>query len=530
MLVILSVAALFPSLFIDFVSDDISHINQAADNVFDLKFHYFRPISIATLILDKAIWGYNSMGFHTSNVVFHTVAVLLIYSLAFRFVNDRFFALIAALLFLLHPIHSISIFWISGRVDILCAIFYLVSFITFVDYTRGGNAHHWGLSIVCFVFALLSKEMAASLPFVLSAYLLLMTSLDWGKRLLHALKFVWPYWFVLIGYLLFRLTTSGESAFFGSVHTNLDLFQVAKNLAVFLGLLVIPGGHITIGNFLNANPIVFVIAAATVIGGLIIAVSRFQKQRELLMLIVLTLLMILPAARLTMRWYLYLPSIGFCLGLAYVLSSLKESKSVWKNLSYVLVGAILTCYMTFLFIEQMRWRKSGEIAMRVSQIIAEKVTTEELSSCFILAVPGEYQETPVLLHGIEELINYRLKTEYSNVSPVEIFATAYISLREDWEKLDLEIKKNGSRGLILAIQSGHSYFVFPDQADLISGRELLQYGTMLESDFQFTSIKSLNQRGHASEILVEFGSEVGVVFVLSSDGLEKIELHKKLGR
>jgi protein O-mannosyl-transferase len=183
-----------------------------------LGFHAsnWHPLTWISHAVDYALWGLNPLGHHLTNIIFHAVNTALVVLLALKlleiarersaqnapasFLNDRT-TLIAAgvtgLLFGIHPVHVESVAWVSERKDLLCALFFLLSIMSYVKYARGqgsgagnqesgvrsqkpadsGNAKagpkksfinkHYLLSLGFFVLALMSKPMAVTLPVVL---------------------------------------------------------------------------------------------------------------------------------------------------------------------------------------------------------------------------------------------------------------------------------------------------------------------------------------------------------------------------
>jgi len=272
-LTLISIAVFFPSLDIYFVVDDISHIENASKNIADIGFHYYRPLTIMTLIIDRVVWGYHHFGYHFTNLLIHIVNVSLVYHFAKTLKNSRFFALSSSLLFLLHPIHSTSLFWISGRVDMLCTLFYLLAIICFTNYVRSREKHQLIISSICFVFSLLSKEMAISFPLVLMAYIFVNSSSKLKQRIVESVQLTKPYWIILFAFALFRVFTAGMTVLSGTVHTNIQPLHLLKNLATFIGMLIVPGGHIAISNFLKANPELFIAFSISLLIAVVIALK-----------------------------------------------------------------------------------------------------------------------------------------------------------------------------------------------------------------------------------------------------------------
>ncbi|MEE8149680.1 MAG: hypothetical protein V3T75_04420, partial [candidate division Zixibacteria bacterium] len=292
----------------------------------------------------------------------------------------------------------------------ICTGFYLAGLIFFISHQNSESKRAMLYSLACYLLALLSKEMAISFPLVLSAYVIL--NIDNARKIQKAVKATWPFWVLTAVYLTFRFATAGTSILTGNVHTNIDPFILLKNTAAFLGLLVIPGGHIEIGDFLNSNPLVFLALSIIVIVFLLLFAKLFAKQKDLLFFSFFVLLAILPVIRLAMRWYLYLPSVGFCLGLGYLFWKLKNLNGHYKKIAYLLMAVIVLTYSSFLIIEQNRWLKSGLISRQVSYQIAEKIAEENIDKFMLLSVPAEYKETPVLIHGLEPIVNFRLRSEF----------------------------------------------------------------------------------------------------------------------
>ncbi|MBF0465465.1 MAG: hypothetical protein HQK88_11880 [Nitrospirae bacterium] len=129
---------------------------------------YYRPLTIISLGLDYAIWYVNAIGYHVSNVVIHAANSVLMYIVSVIMLkNWKFFlnkntgvSFFSALLFSLHPIHTESVAWISGRTDLLATCFFLLAFIALLLYLHEKKREGLFLIAIFFLFSLLSKENA----------------------------------------------------------------------------------------------------------------------------------------------------------------------------------------------------------------------------------------------------------------------------------------------------------------------------------------------------------------------------------
>ena len=84
---------------------------------------YFRPATVYSLALDRALWKDDPRGYHAQNLAWYVLACLALWLLA-REISGRPLASTAgAVLFALHPTHPESAAFISGRTDLIAATF-----------------------------------------------------------------------------------------------------------------------------------------------------------------------------------------------------------------------------------------------------------------------------------------------------------------------------------------------------------------------------------------------------------------------
>ncbi len=136
--------------------------------------HYYRPLVMLSYIIDKAIWGTSPFGFHFSVILLHILNTILVFFLS-RFILKEFKhrdigALIASLVFAVHPIHTESVAWMAGRSDVMAAFFFFLSLFFYLKFKEETKVYWLALSSILFLFAGLAKEtslaMILLLPFI----------------------------------------------------------------------------------------------------------------------------------------------------------------------------------------------------------------------------------------------------------------------------------------------------------------------------------------------------------------------------
>jgi tetratricopeptide (TPR) repeat protein len=161
-----------------------------------------RPALMFTYWVNTRISMVDTSSYHLFNILIHALAGIFIFLVIRRLLewagvnqSSRIpFAAFGALLFLLHPLQTESVAYISGRSESLCGMFGCASFAAFLY--RRSSAITWAsalLVLLLFVAAVFSKEQAVVLP-----ALFILTDLWWNPEFpLRALRANWKLYLLL---------------------------------------------------------------------------------------------------------------------------------------------------------------------------------------------------------------------------------------------------------------------------------------------------------------------------------------------
>lgn len=128
----------------------------------------YLPVTLMSYMVEYSFGEYSPRIYHTTNLVLHYCNALLIFWFVFLFLNRQFAAaVISSLVFALHPMHVESVAWITGRKDLLCTLWMLLSMISYLKYMKTEKGKWLFSSFLFFVFAILSKVIAIVFPFIL---------------------------------------------------------------------------------------------------------------------------------------------------------------------------------------------------------------------------------------------------------------------------------------------------------------------------------------------------------------------------
>ncbi len=243
---LVAVLVYLPTLFLGFLSDDYvitAHVAEAKSPLSFFAFHQaarlYRALHFTSWWGQYHLWGYAPLGYHAVSLLLHSLNAVLVYLLGRRVMNRRAPALVAALLFAVHPLHTESVAWVSGQVDLLATLLSLLSLYCLDRFLHAPRTRPLLLVAagLCFALAVLTKESAAALPLVAVLWTLLRVEKERRRA-------VWPvavaFGAVLLGYVGVRLvslgTLAGASVPFGFWNTVFPTAPLRQLYAFFFPL------------------------------------------------------------------------------------------------------------------------------------------------------------------------------------------------------------------------------------------------------------------------------------------------------
>jgi len=343
----------------------------------------YRPVATLSYYLIYAVGELNATYYHLFSVLLHALNVILVYLLSNIIIKNRHSALIAGLLFACHPALTEAVDAISYNEDLLAAAFFFLAFICYAAIKTGevkSGIKVYVLSLFSFLLALLSKEMAITLPAVIFLYDLAIR--DAGgrsfslKSILHTIKdrmyFYSGYVAVSLFYLYLRFGAfyhPGESIkpVYGSLIER--IIYLPAHIFGFIKLAVFPA-NLNADYVFSYPPSFFEIAnlvglfsvSGLVVGSFLI----YQKSKVVFFGIWWFLITLFPVYNLIPLFnpfadrYLYIPLVGFCVVSAFVLNDflglrLPQSRSS-KLITPIAVVIIVSLYSAVTIARHRDWQ------------------------------------------------------------------------------------------------------------------------------------------------------------------------------
>jgi Flp pilus assembly protein TadD len=208
---------------------------------------YYRPLLLISYIADYHIWGLRPFGYHLTNLLLHCIAVLLVFHLTRRLLENDLFALVVSLCFSVHLVQTESVAWIAGRNDVLLGLFVILMLYSYVRYREATSGRGWFFAgtIASATAALLTKESAAFFLLLLPAYDLCMRRMPIRSLVTRLyLSLYAPIGVLLAIYLAVRVylfgAIIGTEQLYGITPLLTRFEQIPAMISEHLRLLIVP--------------------------------------------------------------------------------------------------------------------------------------------------------------------------------------------------------------------------------------------------------------------------------------------------
>jgi len=243
--------------------------------------------------------------------------------------------------------------------------------------------------------ALLSKEIAASLPLVILIYELY-RGIPWRTFV----PSVGAFGAVLAGYFVLRYLNLGTMVG-GYKGLPADPSAILPTLARYLGLMLAPYNPNLLG--MDYSPVYLV--TLFLMAAFVLTLMLGMNFRDLALFVVAFLVTFLPVIRLFMGWlngfpgygrfeqtqHIYLPSAFFCAGLALMICSLR-----WRRVAWIAAVGLVAFYAVVQQVNNGPWLRASDL-VHAAQRNPERLPVSGYEGAFVFPYQQETQGRPLYM-------------------------------------------------------------------------------------------------------------------------------------
>ncbi len=332
--------------------------------------NFYRPLQTLTLMMDYHSWRLDPSGYRATNIILHCAASVMVMVLLFQLFASLRTAFFGALLFALHPIHTESVTYISGRAEPLMAALLLAALCMFIAALRASGRNSLILIFVsglCFSAALLSKELAVIFPLLAAVYCACFRETCRGRKRTIAYAFGW-YALLFAVYALVRVHLFSLFGFKQAALANIPFWvrvsAMPKVVYTYMSSLVYPADlHMSRQLFRprTAVELFFWWGALSTFAYVTVRSLLATPQKKVWgFLLLFSLLFFIPQSgifpinAIVADHFIYLSSVTFFAALAYVFLAAR-----WKKAGTLVLIGLAGYFGCFTMARNIDWTDAG---------------------------------------------------------------------------------------------------------------------------------------------------------------------------
>jgi tetratricopeptide (TPR) repeat protein len=384
---------------------------------------FWHPLTWLSFMLDYKLYGLNAGGYHVTNIILHIISVLLLFWLFNHMTGAIWPSAFVAAFFSLHPLHVESVAWITERKDVLCAFFWMLTLCLYVYYTEKPLLKRYWPVLLSFVCALMSKSMAITLPVI-------MILLDYwplsrfrsgieskkGNLILWQLKEKSPFFLLSVVFSIITFNAQkGLSVEYPAFTLNSRIVNALVSFVVYLEKLLWPHDMTFFYPFINQYLSWQILGAAIIVLFISIAVIVMAGKLPYLfvgwMWYVITIAPVIGIIQISSQAmadrYIYLPSIGISIMLAWGIPLLFRKENIRKKILFPAAIAFLAALALVTYKQCGYWKNSIELLNHALRIRKDVYIVHD---CLGLALSAEGKNKEAIGHFNQAL---SLKPDYA---------------------------------------------------------------------------------------------------------------------
>lgn len=329
----------------------------------------YRPVVTLTHFIEYQLYGLNPWGYHLTNIIIHTINGILLYLFILQLYkkmdveNKRqdVLPLFVSLLFISHPIMTEAVNAVSFREDLLVFGFYSATLVLYF-YSKESLSNNktspavalYSLSCLAYAAALLSKEMAVTLPLIVLCYETVYHKKNTSSIFFNVQNLGYIVITMAYLYLRFYLFHNPMERKLVSYETVGSLFTTPATIFNYLKLTLFP---ISLSASYVSTPVRplfsflhYFIGAAFLVALIVLSWRRGKGIIFGTIFFIVTLMPVyhlVPAER-----FLYLPVGGLCIVIGLLINRL----FIYRKEAQLLMYSIVVIYSTAVISRNMVWK------------------------------------------------------------------------------------------------------------------------------------------------------------------------------
>lgn len=426
-----------------FASDDFHWLIISRDTILNWKIfttNYegshlggsYNPFLVIIFKLFYSIFHNNYFGYHFVSILIHSINATLLAVLirkAFKISDGYKYTLlpfIAALIFLIYPVQVETISWISAWPHLWVTLFYLLSLINYFIFRQEYKNINLLYSFIFFILALLTKEIAISLPLVILIWEVYFYSKQ--NRNKWFIYYLPAYFVILCLFLWLRYLSTGlVFGYYASNAIKFSLVDFVANILPFLADFFTFGflrNFIYRGLYHYSDLVAIIVMTGLALYFFILLRKKAYKQFVIIssLLFVLAPVLVTGLHKTTFAGerYLYLPSVFFIILIVHLLN--RYNTTQYKKF----LPIIMIVFLTVVIYKINIWKQASNLSQQIVKSYGH-LDIETGKDLLAVALPDNLDGAEVFRNNLGQALEIYYPDSYPNI----IYTQAYLQVSKD---------------------------------------------------------------------------------------------------
>ncbi len=326
------------------------------------------------------LWKTDPFWYHLIILIYFILNLILIYFIVLELFHKENLAFLTALFFLIHPVHVEAVAWIGCGTYVLASLFLLLSFYLFIKFIEKKYSIFFILSILFFIFSLLTHHFPVVFPLLLLLYLYCFSKNTFKSYIILLL----PYCILTLIDVYLSLNVGYEGGRVGYNYHHTPLIQIFNIFGkylfnIFIPLELSPKYFYPLSNFYSIICILLLIAIAVFI--------YITKSKDYFFCWAWFFICLLPFSHIIpLAWkmadrYLFFASLGFCLFLALICEKILNKKILQILIILLAIFcSVITVNMTAIWKDELSLWKYTEKKAPESTLVIKNLALSYLDA------------------------------------------------------------------------------------------------------------------------------------------------------
>ncbi len=330
----------------------------------------YQPLPTLIFALVFSLFKLNPLYFHSLSLLIHCVNIILVYVLIMKITQHKKLPIIVSTLFAITPLNVEAVAWVSAFSTLTFSCFYLLSLLYYILYIKSNQKKSFlFLSFLFFVFSLLSKSAAVTLPVLFFLFDYYFQRKADKKVFFEKI----PFFILAIIFGIITIIARKEAEHIINISSRFNLFDrffiILHSLFIYIFKLIVPvklsAFHPYPDKSADLLPVFYYISSIILLFLAFLVYKVWKNRKDIIWgllffgITISVMMEIIPVGlQVTKERYTYISSIGiyYCFGISLIFFC-RERKLIYLIKKVVFIALVLG--FTFVTFDRVKkWENS----------------------------------------------------------------------------------------------------------------------------------------------------------------------------